>query len=483
MVMSAGSRLGRTRVPTVGARPAAKQIATAGTFTGSSTSVFVMAGLALTITPTVTGTLLVNFAGFLTASAVTINEGTILQIAYGTGNAPANNAAATGTVVGEPQRYQNATALTTAADLRVPIALHSLITGLTLGVTYWIDIQVEAVTGTSVITTNDPVLTAIELGGSQPATSTATQSLGAFGPAFGGRLTLTSGTPVLVTNTTAQGTVYFTPADGPGNGWIAIYNGVNWANYPFTEQNVVLDTTNFLSTKAYDWFMFLVGTTPTLGYGPAWTTAAGPGTRSAALARLNGIQTNSATITLRTSASQTFSVSANQATWIGSTYATANGQTGMAFTSTGAGGGAGILGVYNPFNQVLFNANEQDTTANWTYAVATWRHSDGNANNSVSYFDGEGTSSIVAIFNQTYAPTSGNTFNGIGFNWSSGAPVGYTEGSGGVTASNNQGLTIQGSFVPVLGFNVISALEIAENAATVTYNGSPTYMLSISLMM
>jgi hypothetical protein len=469
MVMSAGSRLGRTRVPTVGAKPASAQIATTGTFTGSSTSVFVMAGLGLTITPAVTGNLMVSFAGWLTSSAVTINEGTILQIAYGTGTPPVNNAAATGTLVGEPQRYQNAIALTTAADLKVPIALHSLIAGLTLGVTYWIDIQVEAVTGASVITTNDPVLTAIELGGSQPSTNIVTGPAGP-GALFGGRLTLTSGTPVLIANTTAATSIFYTPYT---SNWITIFNGVNFATYPFSEVSVALDTSNFLSGTLYDLFVFLNAGTPTLGYGPAWTSKTA---RSAAtaIARLNGIWTNNITITLRTNSTTTFSVGANQATYVGTAWATANGQTAMNFLpAAAAGGNNSILGLFNAYNRLPMMVVSRDSTTSWTYATNTWRAADGNANNAVNFVDGLGEVLAHATYIVSNNPTAASAVNAvIGINLNSTTATPGLQAVSSAAATNIAAeLAVSGIILPALGFNTLNAVE-NTNAVSVTFYGS-----------
>jgi hypothetical protein len=481
MVMSAGSRIGRTRVPTTGAQPAFAQKNTTGTFTGSSTTVFVMAGLALTITPKVTGNILVTFQGFLTSTAVTINEGTILQIAYGTGNPPANNAAAIGTLVGEPTQFGFGVAQTTAADFFQPISLSSLIQGLTPGVTYWIDIQVKAVTGINVIVTNDPVLTAIELGGSQPATAPV-QVSGGPGPVFGGRLTLTSGTPVLNVNTTAQGTVFYTPADVPGSGTVAIYNGSNFANYPFTEQSVVLDSTNWLLGQVYDWWMFLVGTTPTLGYNAAWTTPLAPSAaRSAALARLNGVRTNAAQITIRTSSGTTFVVPANQATYVGSGYGTANAQTGMNFNPAAALGGNNLfLALYNAQNKVPILAISRDSTASWTYATNTWHvaNSGGTGsglNNRISWLDGLADCSVLATYSTqvVVAATLNSAALGVTFNSTSATPAQAAE-----ARSNNAGTAMRippiayGVTPPILGLSFAQAMEIAPDAATVTFEST-----------
>src|SRR5260221_2787865 len=123
----------------------------------------------------------------------------------------------------------------------------------------------------------------------------------------GGRLTLTSATPVLIANATAQGNVYYTP-------YLTSLVPINGTIRTFTEQSVALDATNFLSGKLYDFFMFDNAGTPTLGYGPAWTHLT---TRSTAIARAQGIWTNNLSITLRTNSSTTFTLGTNAATYFG----------------------------------------------------------------------------------------------------------------------------------------------------------------------
>lgn len=151
-------------VLTAAANGAVNQVASTTGITATSTSAFVMAGAGGLITPQRSGNIAVDFCGWVSASSTTINEGIIAQIAYGTGTSvPTVHAAATGTLVGEPMEYSNAAVLTTAADLKLPFSLQSLILGLQVGTEYWVDLQVEAITGTSVVTINDPVLTLCEI--------------------------------------------------------------------------------------------------------------------------------------------------------------------------------------------------------------------------------------------------------------------------------------------------------------------------------
>jgi hypothetical protein len=204
MAMSAGSRIGRTRAPAVGTRPAGTQVSGGGTFSGSSTTNFIMAGIGLQITPKANGNLLAIFCAYLTATATTANVGCILQIAWGTGSAPANGAAATGTVVGSSIEFTVGTTLTALADLRQPIALQSTIPNLAVGVNYWVDIQIKAVTTVSVSVVNNPVLTVLEQGGLQTVTTAA----------------LPGTAPTTQNLTSGTGATYTTPA---GAKWLEVF--------------------------------------------------------------------------------------------------------------------------------------------------------------------------------------------------------------------------------------------------------------------
>ena len=78
----------------------------------------------------------------------TINDGATVQIRYGTGTAPTNGAALTGTQLGASQTF---TALVAAQ--KDGFSITGIATGLTIGTAYWIDAALAAVTaGTATIT-------------------------------------------------------------------------------------------------------------------------------------------------------------------------------------------------------------------------------------------------------------------------------------------------------------------------------------------
>lgn len=296
----------------------------------------------------------------------------------------------------------------------------------------------------------------------------------------GGRLTLVTATPVLTSDQTAKSTVFYDSYIGNS---VPIYNGTSTAPVLIGSDQIslALNTTDNTSTNLYDIFAFSSSGTLTLGTGPAWTSATA---RSAAISLKNGIWTNTASIALRAGGALLATVAANQATYLGTIYCTANGQTGMAFKPAAASGGTNnILGLYNAYNRVRVIARSQDSTTSWSYNSATWRVANGAGTgsgllNRISYVDGLAQSFVggdytVACQNSTTA----NNAPAIGLNQdaTTGAPDSIAIMEAGSTAaaafSSVNSISTNGSWSPSLGFHFIQAMEQAANAGTGTFFG------------
>ena len=91
-----------------------------------------MLGLAVAFTPLRTGRILVITKGNITCD--TTAKLTTVRLRYGTGTAPANDAASTGTAAGIASTFTALTGMVT-----VPFADAALISGLTIGTAYWLD--------------------------------------------------------------------------------------------------------------------------------------------------------------------------------------------------------------------------------------------------------------------------------------------------------------------------------------------------------
>jgi len=127
---------------------------------GTTSTTFVMGGVGsgCRITPNSTGRVLVILTGTISNSANGVLTSVGLRI--GTGTAPVNGAAATGTSIGNPA-YTQPNASTTNVFYTVPLI--GIATGLVSGTSYWLDYNIVTsnVAGTAVF--QNVVCTAIEL--------------------------------------------------------------------------------------------------------------------------------------------------------------------------------------------------------------------------------------------------------------------------------------------------------------------------------
>jgi hypothetical protein len=111
--------------------------------TTSSTGVMMGLGSSATIRPTATGKINIQISGDIDNSSG--GASALVQIRYGTGTAPANGAALTGTTLGARPVYtqSNATGLLglTFSPGRGNFSLSGVVSGLLIGTIYWIDIS------------------------------------------------------------------------------------------------------------------------------------------------------------------------------------------------------------------------------------------------------------------------------------------------------------------------------------------------------
>ena len=134
---------------------AATQTNVAGPITQTTVK---MAGIAGSITPVATGVIHFTISGDAT-NATAIADGAQVQASYGTGSAPTSASAVTGTQCGGLQKY---VASTTAG--KAPFSVNCVVTGLTLGTAYWLDLTLAQITG-GTASISDISVSAFEIGG------------------------------------------------------------------------------------------------------------------------------------------------------------------------------------------------------------------------------------------------------------------------------------------------------------------------------
>lgn len=293
-----------------------------------------------------------------------------------------------------------------------------------------------------------------------------------------GRLTLTSGTPVVATSVAAATTVYYTAYAGKN---IPIYNGTAVAAYQLCvagtagacESSVALGS-NWAGNSNYDFFETLSGGLPVLCTGPAWTSATGRGSGAGTtqLQQFDGINTNAVTMTCRTGNATTISVAANQGTFVGTMRTGAAGQTNFIFGASAPGGTAGNFGIWNAYNKVTIKTTVNDSNQNWPYVSTTPRPADNSTGNSVSFISGlaeDGFScnyanrlqvAALSFFTIGCSLDSTSTFDrkNLAFN--------------GAASTTHFPMSVKNDYNPVLGWHTVQAIEAGDGTNNNPSSGS-----------
>jgi len=111
----------------------------------TSSTVGVMMGLSASITPVLTGKIMIIISGDMDNN--TGDDGAQVQMRTGTGTPPINGAALTGTTQGGLVKMSVVTSGGGASSVtRVPFSLNAIVTGLTLNTAVWIDLGLAAIT-------------------------------------------------------------------------------------------------------------------------------------------------------------------------------------------------------------------------------------------------------------------------------------------------------------------------------------------------
>ncbi len=211
-----------------------------------------------------------------------------------------------------------------------------------------------------------------------------------------GRLTLTSGSPVMSADVVGATTIYYD--DYSGNA-VPIYNGTASVMYPITggEISLALNATDEPAGSLYDVFGISVSGTLTLCAGPAWTSTTA---RADAIGiAATGYWTNSVSLPhCYAGATDEGPVSAEEGTYLGTFYANAAGAVTMQFQPAAVAGGSGcMMGLSNAYNQVPVSCIERNS-ATWTYSQSTWRVADGSAANGVTFVSGLVSGNAAATY-------------------------------------------------------------------------------------
>lgn len=307
-----------------------------------------------------------------------------------------------------------------------------------------------------------------------------------------GRLTLTTGTPVLSSDVTAATTVYYTQYNGYT---IPVWNGYYLEQMSFTSDLSLTLTAAATANGICDVFAARSSGSLVIGFGPMWSSATagsssrGTGAGTTELARNLGLWTNANSITL-TNGANTYSIAANQATYLGSLYI--DGTAGQVSCHT-SWGQSRKWGVWNAYNRLPIRIQAGDSTASWSYTTATWRASNADSANCIYALTGLAEEWVEVGFGQlfggNYVSASGTSKQQIGIGWNSTtAPSGLLGASDFRTSSATAmgfgpegiaGYRNAGSF----GLNQITCLENGNGSSLAAYNGTNSYMEMVASYM
>lgn len=282
-----------------------------------------------------------------------------------------------------------------------------------------------------------------------------------------GRLTLQSGAPVMTADQTAKGTIYY-DTDVTGN-ICPVWNGSSFDMLAITgdEISLILDATNHTSGKLFDVFGIKSSGALVLVTGPDWTqgtsgslTARGTGAGSTELQYKSGLLTNKNALTHAYNNSTDYgSIAANEATYLGTFYTTANGQTGCAFNPSPASGGTNnIIGLDNAYNRKPVDIICTENVGNYSYNVTTWRALNNSNSNRITKVCGLVRDSWLASANAFISESSGAGGWAFGIDLDSTSATPNLEaqlGGGGVNGS----FGVDGLFGPLLGLHYIQLME------------------------
>jgi len=294
-----------------------------------------------------------------------------------------------------------------------------------------------------------------------------------------GYLTASSSLIIPVADVIAGTAVYYAPDKG---NLCPIYNGAVFNIHDFAQLTLTLNS-NHAANNIYDVFLALDPADPDVVLvitGPAWTTPTagscnrGTGAGTTELERVGGLFVNKNAMTGRNGAT-TYSIDAQKATFVGSIFMDATNGELTCHRSVGA---SRKWGISNAYNRRKITLGVTDSTASWTYNVATFRASRAQTTNSLTTF--------TCLPDEEYACRFTQAVNGgaatqpqIGIGWNSTTVVSGKQGTGMSPSTGPLGQDIIAEYVnpPAFGINVVTALEAPTTAAAVTYVGTSASML------
>jgi hypothetical protein len=300
-----------------------------------------------------------------------------------------------------------------------------------------------------------------------------------------GYLTLSSDSsnPIITADTLASTNVYYTPYVGNA---VPIWNGTGYTIFAISQLTLALSASN-LGHTIYDVFIFSNSGTPVLVTGPAWTSSAagtgarGTGAGTTQLQRVSGLWVNAVQITGNNGANS-YTVSANQATYVGSIFID---QTAGQVSNYVSWGQNRTWSVWNAYNRQPLRLQAGDPTVTYTDSSVGWRASNSTPGNAVTTLTGLPEQQVPCIFIQNVMKNSANTSltllsTGIALNIGNITPTGGTQGflslTGAANEANGGNMVATNYATSPLGITTFTSVE-STNGQGGAFAGSPTNMV------
>ena len=293
-----------------------------------------------------------------------------------------------------------------------------------------------------------------------------------------------SGNVIQTGDVVATSTIYYSPYVG---NTIQVWNGSSFTTAVFSELTATLTSAGSPANSIQDACVFSNNGTPTLVIGPAWTNPApgagnrGTGAGTAQIIRLNGLWVNAGSI-IGYNGLSSYTISANQCTYVGSlSIDTSSGQV-SAYASWGQ---SRKWGVWNAYNRQPIQMQAGDNTS-YSYLTNTWRVARATSGNSIEVFTGlpeEAFSLSTSGYTGGSITTNQTAAGAVAVGWNSTtAPSGrvgkfsFTNSTASPIVTDN---AVIGAYLapPSLGINIVNGLEDGLGADVSAWQGGQSFQV------
>jgi hypothetical protein len=268
----------------------------------------------------------------------------------------------------------------------------------------------------------------------------------------GGRLTLTSGTPVTTADVTSATTLYYTPFV---SNKIDLYNGTAWVPFLFSQLSVSVPANTLTNQRPKDVFIYSNSGVPTLELGPNWTSDTA---RATALVLQDGVYVKSGDTTRRyvgTIRSKNVGLDSYLEDSIASRF------------------------VWNYYNRMPRMLACTDSTSSWTYSTASWRQARATTTNQVDFVVGIADTFAHLAVNVILSNSTANQggIAAVGYDTTTDStPMPNGTFRQATVRSGSANAVVSGTSTnigyPTIGYHYCSWNEISTGTGTTTYYSS-----------